>query len=450
VERPDTRIARNGELPLAYQAFGEGPTDLVYLPGFACNVEGNWEVPGIASFQERLGSFTRVVVMDRRGTGCSERLAPGQAATLEEMVDDLVVVMRDASCRRTTLFAVQESAFIAMMAAATHPNRFERLILYGAAPCYRRDEEIPWAWSDEEWEANFAEYRSWKSIRDFYEGYARTAAPSLIGDPVTIRLLAALGLSTNGPPAGEAESRRFSDLDVRSLLPVIAVPTLVLHRTNDTVEPIQSGRFLAERIPGAILIELPGEDGLPWIGEADAVLDEIERAVTGKAPHERSGAERVLATVLFTDIVGSTAMASEIGDARWRSLVEGHHRAVRGALDDFRGTEIDTAGDGFFAVFDGPARAVECALSIASAIRELGIEIRAGVHTGEVETIDGKVGGIAVNIGARVASEAGPSEVLVSQTVKDLVAGSGLVFQDAGEHDLKGIPERRRLYRVEA
>jgi len=448
MERPDTRVTRNGELPLAYQVFGEGPTDLVYLPGFACNVEANWEVPGIASFQERLASFTRVVVMDRRGTGCSERLAPGQAATLEEMVDDLDVVMRAASCRRTTLFAVQESAFIAMMAAATHPNRFEQLILYGAAPCWRRNDEVPWAWGDEEWEDAFATYRTYSSIKDFYEGFVRTFAPSLIGDPVTTRLLGALGLLTNGPIAGEAETRRFSDIDVRSLLPLITVPTLVLHRTDDPVEPIESGRFLAERIPNATLVELPGEDALPWIGQVEPVLDEIEKAVTGKVRANLVDPERVLATVLFTDIVGSTARASELGDAQWRSLVERHHRAVRDGLADFRGTEVDTAGDGFFAVFDGPARAVQCALSVASAVRDLGIEIRAGVHTGEVETIDGKVGGIAVNIGARVMSEAGASEVLVSQTVKDLVAGSGLVFEDAGEHDLKGIPESRRLYRA--
>ena len=448
MERPDTRVTRNGELPLAYQVFGEGPTDLVYLPGFVYNVEGNWDVPGIASFMRGLASFTRVVVMDRRNTGCSERLPPGQAATLEEMVDDLDVVMRAASCRRTTLFAVQESAFIAMMAAATHPHRFERLILFGAAPCWRRNDEISWAWSDEEWEDAFAAYRFWTSIQDYYEGYVRTAAPSLIGDPVTTRLLAALGMLTNGPLASEAESRRFSDIDVRPLLPVITVPTLVLHRTDDPVEPIESGRFLAERIPNATLVELPGEDGLPWIGQVEPVLDEIEKAVTGKVRANATDTERVLSTVLFTDIVGSTARASEIGDAQWRSLVERHHRAVRDGLADFRGTEVDTAGDGFFAVFDGPARAVQCALSVAAAVRDLGIEIRAGLHTGEVETIDGKVGGIAVNIGARVMSEAGPSEVLVSQTVKDLVAGSGLVFEDAGDHDLKGIPESRRLYRA--
>ena len=450
MDRPDTRIARNGELPLAYQVFGEGPTDLVYLPGYFSNVEGNWDVPGIATFQERLASFTRVVVMDRRGTGCSERLAPGQAATLEEMVDDLDVVIRAASCRRTTLLAVQESGFIAMMAAATHPGRFERLILFGAAPCWRRSEEVPWAWTDAEWEDSFANYRIWTSILDFYEGYVRTAAPSLISDPSATRLLAALGILTSGPLAGEAESRRFSDTDVRALLPVITVPTLVLHRTHDPIEPIESGRFLAEQIPDAILVELPGDDSLPWIGQVEPVLDEIEKAVTGQVRENLADSERVLATVLFTDIVGSTARASELGDAEWRTLVEHHHRAVRGALNDFRGTEIDTAGDGFFAVFDGPARAVKCALSILSAVRDLGLEVRAGVHTGEVETIDGKVGGIAVNIGARVASEAGPSEVLVSQTVKDLVAGSGLVFQDAGEYDLKGIPDSKRLYRVGA
>jgi pimeloyl-ACP methyl ester carboxylesterase len=282
VERPDTRVARNGELPLAYQVFGEGPTDLVYLPGFAGNVEGNWEVPGIASFQQRLASFTRVVVMDRRGTGCSERLAPGQAATLEEMIDDLDVVMRAASCRRTTLFAVQESAFIAMMAAATHPGRFERLILFGAAPCWRRNDEVPWAWTDAEWEDSFVNYRTWTSILDFYEGYVRTAAPSLIADPVATRLLAALGIMTNGPLAGEAESRRFSEIDVRGLLPIITVPTIVLHRTSDPVEPIESGRFLAEHIPDATLVELPGDDGLPWIGAAEPVLNEIEKGVKGR------------------------------------------------------------------------------------------------------------------------------------------------------------------------
>jgi class 3 adenylate cyclase len=447
VERPDTRYVRNVEYPIAYQVFGAGPTDLVYLPGFVFNVEGNWDVRQHASFLERLATFTRVVVMDRRGCGCSERLARGQAAALEEMVDDVDTVMKAAACRRTTLFAVQESAFIGMMAAATHPDRFERLIVFGAAPSYRRNEEVPWALADEDWDEAIAAWRA-RSIPELIEGYIRNDAPSLIGEPAAARQLATLVSLCQPPIAVEAEMRRFSEIDVRSLLPVITVPTLVLHRTSDPVEPVESGRFLAERIPGATLVELPGEDALPWIGEAGPVLAEIERAVTGRAPDAREETERVLATVVFTDIVGSTARASEIGDAEWRSLVERHHRAVRGALTRFRGTEVDTAGDGFFAVFDGPARAVQCALSISAAVREFGIEIRAGVHTGEVETIDGKVGGIAVNIGARVASEAGPSEVLVSQTVKDLVAGSGLVFEDAGEHDLKGIPESRRLYRA--
>jgi class 3 adenylate cyclase len=447
VERPKTRQIKDLEYPLAYQVFGEGPTDLVYLPGFVFNVEGNWDVPQHASFMERLASFARVVVMDRRGTGCSERLAPGEAATLEEMVDDVDAVMTAAACRRPTLFAVQESAFIAMMAAATHPDRFERLIVFGAAPSYRKNEEIHWGLSEDEWNVEFAKMRS-ASLWDLLERYVRDDAPSLIGDPAAVRRFATLVLLCQPPLAAEAEMRRFSEIDVRSLLPVITVPTVVLHRTNDPVEPIESGRFLAEHIPDATLVELPGDDALPWIGEAQPVLDEIERAATGNAPTHRERSDRVLATVLFTDIVGSTARASELGDAPWRSLVQRHHRAVRSALSDFRGTEIDTAGDGFFAVFDGPARAVECALSISSQVRELGLEIRAGVHTGEVETIDGKVGGIAVNMGARVASEAGPSEVLVSQTVKDLVAGSGLAFEDAGEHDLKGIPESRRLYRA--
>jgi len=446
MERPDTRYALNNELAIAYQVFGQGQTDLVYMPGWISNVEAHWDIPEIATFLRRLASFTRVVVMDRRGTGCSERLAPRQAATLEEMVDDLDAVMRAAACRKTTLFAVQECAFIAMLAAATRPDRFERLILFGAAPTYRADDEVPWAWSGEEWQTVFDRWRV-TNMRDIVEAYVRRYAPSLIGDPTAGRRLGTLAVLTQSPFAGEVELRRFAEIDVRGLLPVITVPTLLLHRTNDPDEPIESGRYLADHIAGATLIELPGDDGLPWIGEVEPVLDEIERAVAGEV-HRRPEAERNLATIVFTDIVDSTARASEMGDAKWQSLVERHHRAVRSALGEFRGTEIDTAGDGFFAVFDGPARAVQCALTVASKVRDLGIEVRAGVHTGEVQTIDGKVGGIAVNIGARVASEAGPSEVLVTQTVKDLVAGSRLVFEDAGDHVLKGIPESRRLYRV--
>jgi class 3 adenylate cyclase len=447
VERPDTRFARNGSFTLAYQVFGRGLSDLVYLPGWASNVEGQWDIPEIARFLNRLGSFARVIAMDRRNTGCSERLGPGEAPTLEEMVDDLGVVMRAAHSHRATVFAVQEAAFIGLMAAAAHPEQVERLILYGAAPSWVRSDELPWQWSEHEWEANFADYRG-SSVLEMIEAYTRAAARSLLSDPAAIRRLATITALTQPPSAAEAEARRWAQVDLRPLLPLITVPTLVLHRTADPIESVESGRLLADRIPGAVLKELPGSDALPWFGEPDAILDEVERAVRDGADPAPIQRQRMLATVLFTDIVGSTERAGEMGDREWMAVLERHHRIVRSELVRHGGTEIDTAGDGFLATFDGPARAVECARGLTAAVRDVGLEIRAGVHTGEVERIDGKVGGLGVHIGARVAAEAGPSEVLVSQTVRDLVAGSGLQFEALGERTLKGVAEAWALYRV--
>jgi class 3 adenylate cyclase len=443
---PELRYAHNDGFALAYQVLGDGP-DLIYLPGWVSNIEGNWLAPDHARFLERLSSFSRTIVVDRRGVGCSDRLPPGEAMTLEEGVEDLRMVARDAHSSRAALFGVQEGGFFASLAAATHPERFTKLILFGAAHTWLRTSETPWQWSVEDFEDAEAALTG-PGLTDTAHSYIRNALPSYAGDAAAIRRMATLLALTQGPGAGVSETRMLREVNLRDLLPSIRVPTLVLHRTDDPVESVQSGRFLADHIEGATLVELAGNDTLPWVGESDAVVDEIERFLVGSSGAARLSSPRALATVLFTDVVGSTQHASRLGDTEYRGLVEQHHRAIRRELTRHGGLEIDTAGDGFFATFDGPAGAVRCALAIVDAVRDLGIEVRAGVHTGEVETIDGKVGGIGVHIGARVSSAAGPSEVFVSSTVKDLVAGSGLAFEDAGEHELKGVPDRWRLYRV--
>jgi pimeloyl-ACP methyl ester carboxylesterase len=445
IERPDTRYTVRAGGALAYQVVGDGP-DLVYLPGFVCNVEGNWDMPLHARFLERLASFSRVTVLDRRGFGCSDRLPNGQATTLEDKVDDLMAVTDAAYCAKSVLLCVQETGFIGMLAAASHPDRFAGLVLFDAAPSWSRTDETPWAWSDDEWEEQFAFFRNASRLSEYTEAYVRGAARSLLGDRQAIRQLGTLFALSSTPHYPEAEVRALARVDLRRLLPSIGVPTLVLHRTESPTEPVASGRYLAERIPEARLVELPGIDALPWIGEPTAVLDEVELFVTGSRREPDS--TRMLATVLFTDIVGSTEHLAELGDARWSALVADHHERVRACVTAQRGEVIDTAGDGVFAVFDGPARGIRAALSALGEVRELGIEIRAGLHTGEVERTDQDVRGLAVHIGSRIADAGGASQVLVSQTVRDLVAGSGLVFEDAGAHELKGVPDRWRLFRV--
>ncbi len=445
VERPDTRYVVRGDCSLAYQTVGDGP-DLVYLPAFGFNVEGNWDVQLHARFLERMASFSRLTVMDRRGYGCSDRLPPGQATPLEDKVDDLIAVTDAAYCTRSVLFAVGECGFIVMLAAAAHPDRFAGLVLFDAAPSWAVTEETPWSWSEDVWEEQFAFFRNASRLSEYTEAYVRDAARSLLGDRQAIRELATLFALTSSPRQPEAEVRAMSKVDLRALLPLIRVPTLVLHRTQSPTEPIESGRFLAERIPGARLVELPGGDALPWIGESRAVLDEVEEFVTGS--RRAADSTRMLATVMFTDIAGSTEHIATLGDARWAALVADHHERVRACVTAQRGEVVDTAGDGVFAVFDGPARAVRAAVAAVASVGELGVEIRAGLHTGEVERHGREVRGLAVHIGARTSGLAGPSEVLATYTVKALVAGSGLEFEDAGQHDLKGVPDRWHLYRV--
>jgi pimeloyl-ACP methyl ester carboxylesterase len=444
--KPDVRITWNDGFALAYQVVGQARNDLVYLPGFESNVDLMWDIPSYRRFLERLSSFTRLITLDRRGVGCSDRLPPGVAPTLEDLADDVVAVMQAASSDSATVVAVQASAFVALLLAATHPERVERLILFGASPSWERSDDLPDEWSREQWESEHRRLERVTKASDEAEGYIRSAAPSFFGDAASKRALASLFLNTQGLGAGIAEERMFSETDLRAILPSIVAPTLCVRREDDGSAPVSSVRYLAEHIRSGEYVEIPGADSLPWIGDQEPIVELVERSM-GVEPAASTPGRR-LSTVLFTDIVGSSASAAELGDSAWGSLIADHHRTVRDHLAANGGTEIDTAGDGFFATFEGPAQAVRCATACVHAVASLGLTIRAGVHTGEVETVAGKPGGAAVVVGARIAALAGDSEVLVSRTVKDLVAGSGLTFEDAGEHELKGVPGRWRLYRV--
>ena len=438
---PETRFAWNGDNALAYQVVGQGPVDLVYLQGQLSNVILNWEHVAFSRFARSLSRFSRLIVTDRRGTGCSERFTPADIPPLETLVDDLLAVLDEAGSERPAIFATGDSGFIAMPFAASYPERVAALVLHEAAPTWRRSDEIPWGWTDEELQALVE-----RVCRSPDGEWMRTSNPSLAADERELAWCIRYERLSCSPGGCIADGWRFNHTDVRGVLPSIQVPTLVLYRADDP-EEAQNSQYLASHIRTARLVELPGFDHFPWAGEQEAAIQEIERFLVG-VREEEAELDRVLATVLFTDIVGSTEKAAELGDADWRELVERHHSTVRALLARYRGKEINTAGDGFFASFDGPARAVRCAEAAVEAVRPLGIEIRAGVHTGEVSAVAGEIGGIAVHIGARLGGMARASEVLVSQTVKDLVAGSGLGFDDRGVHVLKGVPGEWRVYAV--
>ena len=444
---PETRYARSGDVNIAYQVTGEGPRDLVYVPGWVSNVELMWEEPAMALFLERLASFSRLILFDKRGTGLSDRVPNDELPTLEQRMDDVRAVLEAVGSDRAALFGHSEGGNMCVLFAATYPQRTAALITLG---CFAKrrdpDDDYPWAPTAESREESAADVeRNWGHLRlEDVEYYA----PSRIGDEQFVHALERYLRRSASPGAAAALLRMNSYIDVRKVLLTIRVPTLVLHRTGDHDVDIAEGRYLASKIPGAKFVELAGADHWISAGDTDEIANEIEEFLTGTRPVPEP--DRVLATVLFTDIVGSTAKAAELGDRRWRVLLAEHHTRVRGQLARFHGRELDTAGDGFFASFDGPARAIRCACAIQDSVHELGIEIRAGLHTGECELIDDKVGGIAVHIGARVAAEAQPGEVLVSQTVKDLVAGSGIDFVERGQAALKGVPGKWRLYRVAA
>ena len=436
----ETKYARSSGVHIAYQVVGQGPLDLVYVPGWVSHVELAWEEPALARFLGRLASFSRLIAFDKRGTGLSDRVPDDQLPTLEERMDDLRAVMDAVGSERASLFGYSEGGNLCALFAATYPERTRTLVMLGTFAKRIWSPDYPWAPTPEEREREYENVeREWGKLMDLAH-----YVPSKIGDEAFARRLATYFRRAASPGAAVALLRMNTQIDIRNVLPTIRVPTLVIHRTGDRDAKVEGARWLAGRIPGARFVEVAGDDHMPWVGDQDAILDEIQEFVTGVRPAPES--DRVLATVLFTDIVGSTEQATSLGDRAWQELLGRYHARVRKEVARFRGREVDTAGDGFFATFDGPARAVRCACNIRDDVRDLGIQVRAGAHTGEIELTGEKVTGIAVHIGARIAAAARASEVLVSGTVKDLVAGSGIRFTDAGAHILKGIPGEWRLY----
>jgi class 3 adenylate cyclase len=437
---PKTEYARSGDLHIAYQVVGDGPFDLVYVPGWVSHLDLAWEEPTLARFLGRLASFSRLILFDKRGTGLSDRVPNAELPSLEERMDDLRAVMDAAGSERAAVFGFSEGGNLSTLFAATYPERTSALVMFGTFSKRIRSPDYPWAPTVEEREQQYAEVaRDWGGCMNL-DRYV----PSRLDDEAFTRRLSAYFRSAASPGAAVALLRMNTEIDTRNVLPAIHVPTLVMHRTGDRSVHVDEGRWMAGQIPGARFAELPGEDHMPWVGDQDSVLDEIQEFLTGVRPDREP--DRVLATVLVTDIVGSTRHAATLGDRAWCDLLERHHAVVRRELAAFRGREVDTAGDGFLATFDGPARAVSCACRIRDAMKALGLEIRAGLHTGEIELADGKVRGIAVHTGARIASAAQAGEILVSSTVKDLVSGSGIRFEDRGEHTLKDMPRNWQLY----
>jgi class 3 adenylate cyclase/pimeloyl-ACP methyl ester carboxylesterase len=440
--QPATRYARSGDINVAYTIAGAGPFDVIFVPGFVSNVELDWSDPLRAAFLNRLASFSRLIMLDKRGTGLSDRVSG--VPDLETRMDDIRAVMDAAGSERAALFGLADGGSLAILFAATYPERIGSLVLYATLPRYVRSPDFPWAPTREKAEREITELeRRW--------GTPELASEWLEGnDGAAAEDLAALMRRSASPGAAAALARMNLDIDVRHLLGAVRVPTLVLHRTGHRID-VRGGRFLAQQIPGARFIELEGSEGLPYLGDSERLLGEIERFLIDlweSGGWDEAEPDRILATVLFSDIVGSSEKAASLGDRAWRELLERHHELVRRHLVRHRGREVDAVGDGFLASFDGPARAIRCGCAIAESVPELGLEVRVGLHTGECELLDGKVAGIAVHTGARVASLAGPGEVLVSSTVKDLVAGSGIAFEDRGTHELKGIPGEWRLYGV--
>ena len=436
--QPETRYAKSGDVNIAYQVVGDGPFDLVWVPGWVSHLEHSWEEPSNARFLHRLASFSRLIMLDKRGTGLSDRVSINELPTLEQRMDDVRAVMDAVGSQRAALMGVSEGGAMTALFAATYPERTTALVLYAANarhPAHDLTAEQLQPILD-------AFERSWG------QGMAWPMwAPSRADDPQLKEWGARFERLGGSPGAAVALFRMAAAIDIRKVLPAIRVPTLILHRTGDQALPVMDSRYMAEQIPGAKYVELPGMDHVWFVGDADAILNEVQEFLTGVRPGPEP--DRVLATVLFTDIVGSTQRAGELGDRRWRDLLDSYYALSRRELGRFRGREIKTMGDGFLATFDGPARGIRCACAISDSVGQLGLAIRAGLHTGECEMMGDDVGGIAVHIGARVATEATAGEVLVSSTVKDLVAGSGLQFEDRGSHALKGVPEEWRLFAVE-
>jgi pimeloyl-ACP methyl ester carboxylesterase/class 3 adenylate cyclase len=447
---PELRYAKSGDVNIAYQVSGDGPFDLVFVPGYVTHLELHWKMLTFRPFLERLSSFCRLIRFDKRGTGMSDPVSG--APPLETRMDDARAVMDAVGSRRAAFYGLSEGAAMAILFAATYPERTAALIVRSAFPRRLWAPDYPWGRTEEEYQREVE--RDLRVFGPREEAREAIRALGTFGDEETEYFLEMLRYGASPGTLG-ALHRMNKEIDIRHVLPAVRVPTLVLHGSEDKIVPLEVARYTASHIPAARLVELPGVGhlALSLPGQGDMIADEIEgfcTEVLEAGAWEEPEPDRVLATVLFTDIVGSTEKAVELGDRGWRELLERHHALIRRELVRFRGAELDVAGDGFFARFDGPARAVRCARAITLGVRELGLEVRAGLHTGECEVMDGKVGGIAVHIGARVAKEAAAGEVLVSNTVKDLVAGSGIAFHDRGAAELKGVPGELRLFAVES
>jgi pimeloyl-ACP methyl ester carboxylesterase len=437
---PETHFVRAGEVDIAYQVFGQGP-DLVVVNGWFTNLDVMWELPEYARFLDRVATFSRLVMFDKRGTGLSDRVST--VPTLEERADDVTAVMDAIGIESAAVAGTGDGAAIAVMFAATYPERVTSLLLGMCAAKALRDES--WDWGIDPAALN--------AVAELVESswgkgeLAAILAPSMAGDERFLAWFRRWERASATPRAAAAMLRWSLEIDIRAILPSVQAPTLVVHRRDVVLFQARAAKWMAEQIPRARYVEVPGADVFTITGDSDALVDEMEEFLTGTHRHHEG--DRVLATVLFTDIVGSTEKATEVGDVGWRDLIDAHHAVVRHWLTRCGGREVDTAGDGFFATFDGPARAIRCAVAIGDAVHELGLEIRAGLHTGEVQQRDdGSVAGMAVHIGARVAALAGANEVLVTSTVKELVIGSDLAFEAHGEHTLKGVPDPWRIYKV--
>jgi class 3 adenylate cyclase len=433
---PKTQYAKSGDVRIAYQVVGEGPFDLVFVPGFISNLDAAWEEPYRARVWTRLAAFARLIMFDKRGTGLSDRTVG--VPTLEERMDDVRAVMDAVGSQQAALFGISEGGAMSVLFAATYPERTRALVLYGAYGHFS-SWVVPPNMIDAAMDRMEKNWGTGESLRLF--------APSVASDE-TFKLSWArferLGAS---PSAVVALMRMNSEIDVRPILPSIRVPTFIIHRQGDVRVNVEAGRFMARQIPNAKYLELPGSDHLLWTGETERVLDEVEEFLTGS--RSAIDSDRVLATVLFTDIVNSTKRAETIGDRAWHDVLDRHNALVRREISRHRGHEVRTMGDGFLATFDGPARSIRCALAINEGVEALGLQVRAGLHTGEVEMADDDLSGIAVHIASRVATMAKPGQVLVSNTVRDLVAGSNIRFHDEGSQSLKGLTESVRLFAAE-
>ena len=440
---PDVHFAQSGDVSVAYSMNGEGPVDIVYVQGAISHLEVWWDQPLFRAWCERIGEFARLIRFDKRGMGMSERV-PG-ATTLETRMDDIRAVLDAIGSERAVLIGQSEGGPLSMLFAAAYPERTQGLVLAGAEVRERRDEEWPWG------EGTDAEFEEYIATIDDRWGQPRSLGPfipSVGDDPEIAEWFGRLQRNSATPGGWKAFARMAHNIDVRHVVPHIAVPTLIYHTVGDMICSVENARFLSRTIPGARYIETPGSDHMLWAEEADRFIAELREFVTGERDAPATTVDRVLATVLFTDIVESTARATELGDRRWRQLLERHHRIVREALERYQGHEVDMAGDGVLATFDGPARAVRCAQAIQRETALLGLKVRAGVHTGEIERLGDGVAGIAVHTGARVMAAAGPGEVWVSAIVPMITAGSGLGFEDRGVHELKGVPGEYQLYSV--